>query len=290
MLSPDTHHSGVPNAGSGFTPCLCERRAWDQGRPAGDHPKAADKGIILFACNDLYYWRFGITTLLSLEQQEPGAQMHLHLCKPSAETLVNIDKLVRALSQIRLTWTIDDCRLAARLRFPTVYLAAVRFLIARDIGEKTRCPVLCLDIDAIAVRPVWAVYDDVRSGGDIVLIQRPERKQATRKILASAVGFNPTPAGLQFASSLARSLAAAFAPPPLYHVDQMLIFYVMREMVKRGAPSVADMRQAMADSTFGKDAVFWMPKGWAQKNAPPYTDAKRAVDTCFPDVAHVPHG
>jgi hypothetical protein len=228
----------------------------------GDYPKAMGKGIILCACNDLYYWRFGITLLLSLAQREPGAPVHLHLWKPSAQTLAPNAENSRALAQVTLTWTIDDCRLATELRFRTVYLAAVRFLIAREVSERTRCPLLCLDVDAIAVRPVWATYDDARSRADIILIQRRERKQATRKILASAVGFNPTPAGLQFVSSVARSLAAAFTISPLYHVDQMLIFYVMREMAARTTLAVADMPGVMADSTFSGEAVFWMPKSW----------------------------
>lgn len=255
---------------------------------SGSLPQATRTGVILVACNDLYYWRFAITLLLSIEQHEHDAPVHLHLCAPGAETLAHLADLSRTLRQVRLSWTIDDCRLAAGLQHRTVYLTAARFLIARSILETLQGPLLCLDVDAIAARPVWAGYAQARSAGDVLLIQRPELKHVTRKILASAVGYNPGAAGLQFASSVARAIAASFALGPLYHVDQILIYYVMRELQRRSALAVAQMPAAMADYTFSPDAVFWMPKGWASKDSAQYAEAKRAVDACFPLVPQQP--
>lgn len=252
---------------------------------SGTFPAPSGEGVVLGACNELYYWKFAVTLLLSLEQHERGVQVHLHLCSPSAELLAHVVVLARSLQQIKLTWTTDDGRLAGPLEYPTVYLAAVRFMVAQLLMEHTRSPILCLDVDAIAVKPVWPAYAAVQGLGDVALIVRADKKHPTRKILASAVGYNPTPAGLKFVSSVARAIASVFEIRPIYHVDQILIFYVMREMVKQEALAVASMPIALADFSFHPDSVIWMPKGWALKNSSQYADAKQAVDACFAELA-----
>jgi hypothetical protein len=253
----------------------------------GSYPGSTG-GVILAACDDLYYWRFAITLLLSIEDQGERQQVHLHLCRPSAATLKHIGGLPALLTHVQLTWTVDDCRLAEGLRYRTVYLASARFLIAAAVMREAKVPVLCIDVDAIAVKPIWPAYAAAQAKGDAVLIQRPTESSVSRRLRAGAVGFNPTPAGRRYVSAAGRAIAAIFAIRPLYHLDQIVLFYLMRTMKHRRELQVADMPGPLSDFDFSGEAVIWMAKGWAVKNSDQYGDAKRAVDARYPQVPQVP--
>jgi hypothetical protein len=253
----------------------------------GSYPDPSG-GVILAACDDLYYWRFAITLLLSIEDQGERQQVHLHLCRPSPATLQHIGKLPALLSHVRLTWTVDDCRLAEGLRYRTVYLASARFLIAAVVMREAEVPILCIDVDAIAMRPVWPAYAVAQAAGDAALIQRPTESSVSRRLRAGAVGFNPTPAGRRYVSAVGRSIAAIFAIRPLYHLDQIVLFYLMRTMKHRRELQVVDMPGPLSHFDFSGEAVIWMAKGWAVKNSDEYADAKRAVDARYPAVPQSP--
>lgn len=253
---------------------------------SGDWPEASSEGLVLGACNDLYYWRFAITLLLSIERHGQAQDVHLHLARPRPETLEHVRRLQAGLRHVRLTCTWDDGSLGQRLPFRTVYLTAMRFLVADRILARTGRPLLCLDVDAIAVQPLGpAIASLIASGGDVQLIRRPEKKAITQKILAAAVGVQPTAAGLRFASALARAIVASLDMPPRYHVDQILIHLVMQALVERDALAVTPMPTGLADHGFGAGSTIWMPKGWALKNSDQYAQAKAAVDAYDPDLA-----
>lgn len=254
---------------------------------SGERPTPSSDGVLLVAANDLYYRNFAITLLLSLERQNTCHKVHLHLCSPGAATRAHVAYLAERLDHVVLTWTADECRLATNLRYRSVYYAAVRFLIASDLLEHTRSPVLCLDVDGIAVQPVWPVYEAACSHADIGLILRPEERRIVAKVLASAAGFNPTNAGMRFASALSRGLASLFELHPVYHVDQIAIFYLMQSM-RRDRLSIADIPRSLADYGFGEEGVIWTAKSWKTKNSPVYQDARIAVDSQFPDLARMP--
>lgn len=252
---------------------------------SGDLPKGGGQGIILAACNDYYYWHFAITLVLSMELQGDRQSAHLHLCEPAPDTLAHIARLGAGLSHVQLSWTVDNCNLADGLAHRTVYYAASRFLLAPLILERTRSPLLCIDVDGIAVRPVWPAYETMRQAADLLLIRRPEEEKPTMKILASAVGINPTPKATRFADSLGHSLAAIFALKPGYHIDQIAIHYLLRALSPEATPTIADMPKAFWDHDFGQDSAIWTAKGWSRKESDAFQVAKQAVDRKFPDFA-----
>ncbi len=251
----------------------------------GDLPAAGGGGVILAACNDYYFWHFAITLVLSIEQQGERQKVHLHLCEPGPETLKTIDRLGKRLSNVALSWTTDDCRLAEGLQHRTVYFASSRFLLAPLILEKTQSPLLCIDVDGIAVRPVWQHYEIVRQATDLVLIQRPEETKPTMKILASALGINPTPRGIKFARDLAHSLAAILAIEPSYHIDQIGIHYLLRALSPENAPVVAAMPKALWDHDFGEESAIWTAKGWTGKDSEKYQSTCKEIMQAFPDLS-----
>lgn len=186
----------------------------------GGLPKPGTGGVILAACNDLYYNDFAGSLLCSLEKQHHKQRVHLHLYEPGAETLAHIERLRLAFTHIELSYTVDPCLLAKDQPYPIMYYASARFLMASLILEEVGSPVLCIDVDAMANQPVWLAYESWRAKGDVGLIFRDKAKLPWRRILASAVGFNATAGGKRYCSTVARgpavpvALQTALSPRP----------------------------------------------------------------------------
>ncbi|MDW6020222.1 hypothetical protein SAZ10_00435 [Mesorhizobium sp. BAC0120] len=262
----------VANRSSG----LVELNLFDEG--VSGHLPNAGSGVILAAADDVYYRQFAGTFLGSLERQEQPQQVHLHLYRPSLETLQHIEGLASRFRYISLTWTVDRSPLSDRLRYRSVYYTCARFLIATRILHMARVPVLCLDVDSIAVRPVWPVYEPAIGQGDVALIRRQEERSPLRKVLISAAGLNPTADGLRFASNFSRALASILAIRPNHHIDQIVAHYLIEAMP---GLKIAGMPRQLADYDFSENGALWTAKGWRLKKSNVYLEAKRQVDEVF---------
>ncbi|MBO0664541.1 hypothetical protein LQ948_18505 [Jiella sp. MQZ9-1] len=236
----------------------------------GQLPVGAGKPILLAACNDHYYWEFARTMLRSIELQGQAERFHIHLCAPSDEVLADVCALPQTLANVDLSITWDEGYGQSLPHHPAIYYTSARFLLAPLILDATRSPLLCLDIDGIARRPVSAAYQTVREGVDALLIKRPEKRNASRKVLASAVGFNPTANGLRFAERLSRALAASLHMRPRYHVDQIVLHRIVEKLESQLQLTTAQMPQSFADHDFRADSAIWTAKGWKRKNGETY--------------------
>ncbi|NDW06408.1 hypothetical protein [Jiella pacifica] len=247
----------------------------------GDLPKPSSQGIVLAACDDLYYHSFAPTLVRSIERHGVTQPVHLHLCAPRPETLADVAELSRSLRHVALSWTWDSGALAEGLPYRSIYLASARFLIAPLILESTGTAVLCVDVDAIANKPIWEHYAPVRAAADIVVIQRRDETSDSRRVRAGAFGMNPTPKGRRFAAALIGSLAATMPLKPRYHLDQIVIYYLMREFERVGSLAAADMPPELSDFGFEPETVIWMAKGWKMKSSSLFKDAQSNVEASF---------
>ncbi len=248
----------------------------------GALPAREDSGVILAACDSHYYWRFAITLVLSIERHATPQRMHLHLCEPDQATLRHVDRLAEQLNHVRLSWTADDGKLADAVPSRDVYYSAARFLVAPLVLEATKAPLLCIDADAIAMKPIWPAYEAARRDADILLFQ--QRSTLARKVFPGAVGINPTPGGFQFSKALARSLAAVLTTGPTDHFDQLTLRYLLSEMERRTAVVVKDMPLSLMDYGYDDASVIWTPKGQGGKSADTYHRARQEIAGLFPNV------
>jgi hypothetical protein len=254
---------------------------------SGTLPNHGQGGVIVAACDDYYYRHFAITLVLSLERLETAQRLHLHLCAPSPEALKHIERMSKSLRHVTLSWTVDDCNLAEGLPYRTIYYAASRFLIAPAVMEAAGAPVLCIDVDGIAVQQVWPAFDPVRQGADILVTRRPGPEKPWRKILAGAIGFNQTPGGVRFAADLSRALASVLTLRPSYHIDQIAFHYLMVQTAKCATLTVKDMPKRFIDFDFAEDSVIWTAQAWRGKDSDRYKNARLEVLRRFPDIANI---
>lgn len=246
----------------------------------GSMPSGKGPPILLAACNELYYWEFARTFLRSIEAIGAPERFHLHLCEPSEAALADVEAMASSLAHVDLSWTWDDGKTALQPAYPTIYYAAVRFLLAPMILAATRSTILCLDIDGIARRPISSAFEAISGDEDVRLIKRPGNK-AVRRVLASALAINPTEAGMRFAERLGRAIATILSLRPRYHVDQISIVRVVETMEAKREIRAAQMPLSFADHDFAEASVIWTAKSWRRKNSEAFASAKAAVHGGF---------
>ena len=172
------------------------------------------------------------------------------------------EHLAESLKNVKLTYTIDPCILAAPLAHREIYYSAARFLLAPSLITAGVRRLLMVDVDAVMNKSPWTLLkakSNSQSGG---FIFRRNEKHPWRKVLASAVLFHATPGSSRLASALARSMAATFRLRPKYHIDQILPFYVS----DHAASSFGILRPSIFPPkimgyNYEPDAAFWTAKG-----------------------------
>jgi hypothetical protein len=251
-----------------------------RGSLGGALPKAGPGGIILAACNDLYYDKFAKTLLYSLERLQQKQRVHLHLYEPCAATLSHIECLKQAFACAEISYTIDPCLLAKDQPYQINYYALARFPLVSILLEETGSPVLCVDVDAIAIQPVWQAYESWRTKGDVGLIFRDNVTRPWRRILASAVGFNPTSGGKAYCSTVARALLSLLRRKSRYHLDQIVLHYAAQASRSAGQATFFEMPLHFSDFEFHPDSIIWTAKG-RRKAADAFQDRKQVIDAAF---------
>ena len=229
-------------------------------------PTADHEGTVLVACDRVYLERFGPSFVQSLARAQ-DARVHLHLCDGRAEDECLLGAIGGTVPAGTFSWTIGRDPAAESLRYRTVYYTAARFLLSHELMRRTRGPVLCMDIDALFRRSPWPSMREALGRADLVITERPEWKQATRRTLAGVVTFNDTQPGTAFADAFARALRLGLAIRPLYHLDQILITYLIERMRVRQGLRVAPLPDGFLTRDADTDAVAYVPKGWSGKGS-----------------------
>lgn len=240
----------------------------------GELPTADGRtGTILVACDAVYLRRFAPSFLASL--RNAGVQhVHLHVCDGPSAADAGLNDVARGLALSITSGTHSE---APALRYPTVHYTAARFLLLHAILGRTGAPVLCMDIDALFRRSPWPLLAPALGEHDLVLTERPEWKQATRRTLAGVVAVNRTEAGRAFAGALSRALHLGLATGPLYHLDQITMTYLIDRMRARGTIAIAPLPDGFLTRDGDDDAVAFVPKGWSGKASDGFERAQEAA-------------
>ncbi|TCM53557.1 hypothetical protein C8J36_1063 [Rhizobium sp. PP-F2F-G48] len=91
-------------------------------------PSEAVDDLILVACDDVYFRKFGLSLLSSMQRDGDMPALHIHLLNPSEETIEHA-ALLRERHK-RLSFTTDDCRDSHPSSNISFYYTAARFILA----------------------------------------------------------------------------------------------------------------------------------------------------------------
>ena len=230
-------------------------------RLRGDLPAPGGEGIVFAACDDGYYARFATDFLFSAEDTGHRHRIHLHLYAPSAQTLAHVAALRQGLQHTQLTYSWEDEGYRRYGIDDVIYFAAARFIMIHHLLQACRCPVLGVDIDGFIHRPLDGAFDLIGQA-DVTLHFRSEERRVWRRILAAAVGLNPTEAGLLFCERAARCIQASLRLRPDFHTDQTVLYHMYR-FARRWLPLIRwqHLPLSLVDYDFGDDSFIWTAKG-----------------------------
>jgi hypothetical protein len=231
----------------------------------GIWPDPADgPDVILAACDDGYFQQFALALIQSIERLGKRQPVHIHLLDPSEDTIRDVTMLKGKLRNVILTFTADLCVLADSLRHRQIYYTAARFLLAPFILKRGIQQLLIIDVDAVMINSPWPFFSADSTVASAAFIFRPGMRRPWYKVLASAVFFNATTHSIRFSDALARSLAAALAYRPKYHIDQILPHYLCSNAARHVTGfSAIDIPARIMGYDYESDTAFWTVKGKA---------------------------
>lgn len=227
----------------------------------GTWPDAQDPmPVLLAACDEAYFDRFGRFLALSSASRSPGTRVHLHIYEPSPDCIARAEALMKRCSG-RLTISHEPPGrnpFGDPIRF---YFAAARFAIASRMRRTIAAPIMMVDADGLVVReltPGFAGFEDADAG----FILSPENVAPYRKILASAIYLGATAKAEDFFTRLADGIGLALREAGPYHVDQIGIHYALQWCAANDAsPRIQNVDMKWSDSDFASDALIWSTRG-----------------------------
>ena len=189
---------------------------WVQ-RAEGEGPLA------VIGCDKGYFDRYAANLLASLRHFEgETVGLHVHLIHPDEDCLA-------AARALRVGISLERPPLSGHSRnFVNTYYASARFLALPGLLESYARPLLVMDVDAVALKPLAPLWS-VLKGSDMA-IRRLEGAMVDpwNEPQANLVGVCPTPMGLAFARSQARFLAHFVDKKQLFgFFDQTALYSVL---------------------------------------------------------------
>ncbi len=230
----------------------------------GKLPERSGVPLLVFAAADsVYFSKYGKSFIGSLLENGKNMSVHIHLYNPTAEQINFLRKLASRLKQISLGFTWEnvnldhlDCERRGR------YYYSVRFIRMAQIFENAKANCLCLDIDALLVRPVGELLAEV-GDADIGFYARLDKFGADTKLLAGTLHVRYRPLVQALLSDVGERIEQFVMHGYLLEkLDQLVIYDKFRKTQKSGQSwcfQAFDGR--IVDLRFSDRGVIWYPKG-----------------------------
>ncbi|WP_162888097.1 hypothetical protein [Sphingomonas mesophila] len=243
----------------------------------GDWPDADDpRPVVMAACDEGYFERFGQHLALSSAARSPGTRIHLNVYAPSADCRAAIAAL-KARCGGRLTVSIEGLERNPFAEPKSFYYAAGRFAVASRMRREIAAPILMVDADGLVANDLAAGFAGL-SEVEAAFILQPDNDALYRRILASAIYLGTTgERTAEFFTRLSDGIGLALAQGGEYHVDQIGIHYALEWCRANGwGPRIDDLDLAWSDYEFRPASLIWSTKG-ARKGR--YEELLASVET-----------
>lgn len=249
----------------------------------GNFPDPGGPGIVLCACDEDYYARFALDFVLSAEATEQRHRLHLHLYAPSARALDHVDRMRRSLVHTDLSYTWEGNEFERYGVDAPIYYTTARYMVMHHLLTASKAPVLCVDIDGLIRRPLHEAFEQIGSA-DLTIHFRLHRREIWRRVLAAAIGVNPTPSALGFCERMASSIEAVLQQKPVYHIDQTVLYsmYRIRSRLRRNI-RWQNLPLSWVDYKFSDDSLIWTAKARRKEDAR-FRNAIASLETRYQEL------
>lgn len=191
--------------------------------------------FVLFACDEVYFRRFGDALLESVATCMPGATAVAHVFGPSAATRADLDRWQR---DPRLSVAISSEEPATAgwtdiKRF--TYYASGRFVRALQWQRRLGRPMIVVDTDATIVADLRALGREME-GFDLGPLIDHRQRGPSREVTVCFTWYADTPACRHYLETVAAYIAWMLRGDEVFWMlDQMAHFVVLDRMRRDGA-------------------------------------------------------
>ncbi len=225
------------------------------------------KDVILVACDDVYFDRFAVPLLQSMNQLPETFVTHIHLTRPSSATIDAVTRLGDSLNNIQVSYTTDACNAAFPGNLDYIYYAAGRFLVAPYLLERGARRILAIDVDSTMIKSPWPIIDGLPPEMTVGFVFREDKKNAWQKILANAVLLKNDLSAKTFSNRFARALLVNLGRRQRFCVDQIVPYYLVRLSSSAIRSRIRGLPANIMAVGKTDDAAFWTVKGRAKWQA-----------------------
>jgi hypothetical protein len=250
-----------------------DRLADFRDRLGGTMPNGED--LVLAACDDNYFEKFALSLLSSMNTRPATHAIHLHLLRPSRETVTKAEAFRNSYANVRLSYTIDPCEDAHKSNPNGIYYTAARFILAPLLLEAGVKRLFIIDVDSVMNKSPWPIIDSMPEDTSVGFVFRPEKRRAWQKVLANAVLFESDAVSQLFAKRLARALLMNVSRPQEYYVDQIIPHYLIERSGQSTRSRITSLPAGLNSLEYAEDAAFWTAKG-VDKHSEEFAAAQRA--------------
>ena len=228
----------------------------------GDWPDAEDPSpVVVAACDEGYFDRFGQHLALSGAAQSPETRTHLHVYDPTDDCRKAIDAL-KVRCGGHLTVSIEGLDRNPFKKPKSFYYASGRFAVASRMRKNIAAPILMIDADGLVANHLSEGFDGLKPV-EAGFILQPENEALYRRILASAIYLGTVgEKTAEFFTRLSDGIGLALAQGGNYHVDQIGIHYALEWCAANGwGPDIHDLDLKWSDYLFRPESLIWSTKG-----------------------------
>ncbi len=221
-----------------------------------------DGPVVVGVCDEAYARRHGVLFCDSAAEAGATASLHVHLVGADESAARKFAQSLSPPAQALTNVSWDALELPESMPERAYVLTAARFVASHSLLLSLGQPLWMFDVDSLFRRPRSEFLSQL-GDADVGLILRPRRSKPWKRVLAASVFLANGPAARAFSGVVHRVIASALiAGPPVYHIDQLVLWYAAR-CYKPLWPSasVRALDARLADSEFSEEGLVWHGKG-----------------------------
>jgi hypothetical protein len=219
--------------------------------------------LIFAACDSVYFDKFGRPFLGSLKKYASLSAIHIHIYNPRWAQIEYLEGLQRDGVTTSLTFSWEHADLA-RLNQEErgIYYYSMRFARMASVLSSSRISCICLDIDALAVKPIDALLETV-ADADVAFYSRFGKSGANTKLLAGTLYVRFTPPSMRLLAEIEAQIKLFVRHGYLLEKLDQEVIYDRFRAISSIHPTLRfrPFDDRIFDLRFSGEGIIWYPKG-----------------------------
>jgi capsule polysaccharide export protein KpsC/LpsZ len=232
--------------------------------------------IFFVSCDGLYFDRFALVLISSIDINSPGQKIVFHIYNPTENTNTNKNNAELFVKSTELEFNeeyVDLNQLDEKGK--AAFYACNRFVKFFEYFEKHKVSALFLDVDSIIKKDLM-LLDVEYEKFDIAIHTRPKKKDSHMKLLAGVIWFDYNERTLEYLKRLSESLDKKNYS---WFEDQINIYNLLLD--KSATLKITHLEKKYIDWEFNDDSFIWVGKGERKDHSVKYLNYSQELARSF---------